>query len=219
MNETGSTQQRRSVDFRTRPVGCAGELVDPTNFWQFDWPQALVSNGRRAAADATRLKLAPLTLVVEGQATTLRVVGGELHAVAGEGGEGRVELDRAAFADLVSDRKTAMGLLIGERAKGNGKSSALFSAWDPVIRSALDGRGVYRPGEVALRAADGSPLNLDQAFRLEEQRESAAQFLSGEPLQAHGSGRMGTAAERQAGFQRNTRRFGIGTGLVAGTYP
>ena len=109
MSETGNTQQR-SVDFRTRPVGGARELVDPANFWKVEWLKALGRNGVRAAADASRLHLAPLTLVVEGQATTLSVDNGELHAVAGEAGEGRVELDGAAFTDLVGDRKTAMGI-------------------------------------------------------------------------------------------------------------
>lgn len=177
MNNTWMTPQH-SVDFRTRPVGGTRELVHPANFWQGEWPEALDRNGRRAAADAARLELAPLTLVVEGQAMTLSVSDGELHAVAGETGDGRVELDTAAFTDFVGDRKTAMGLLVGGRAKGNGKSCALFAAWDPVIRSALDGRGVYNPGEIALRDADGSPLNLNQSFRLEEEREAAAHFLS-----------------------------------------
>lgn len=176
MSEARSDRQR-SVDFRTRPVGGARESVDPAAFWGGTWQEALGRHGERAGADAARLQLAPLTLVVEGQATTLSVVDGALRAVAGDTAEGRVELDRAAFTDFVGDRKTAMGLLIGGRARGNGKSCALFTAWDPVIRSALDGRGIYRPGEVGLRAADGSPLQLDRAFRLGEEREAAAHFL------------------------------------------
>ncbi len=170
--------RKRSFDFRTRPVGGVREPVDPVSFWEDDWPEALGLNGKRAGEDAGRLKLAPLTIVVEGHAVTLRESDGELRAVAGEAGDGRVELDRSAFTDFVGDRKTAMGLLVGGRARGNGKSCALFCAWDPVIRSALDGRGVYNPGEVTLCAADGSPLELNQSFRLREEREAAAHFLS-----------------------------------------
>jgi hypothetical protein len=153
-------------------------MVDPGHFWRVDWAEAVHRNGQRAADDAARLALAPLSLVVEGQVTTLRMRDGELQAIAGELAERSVELDRAAFADLVGDRKTAMGLLVADRVRGDGRSRGLFSAWDPVLRSALDGRGVYRQGEVALRAADGSPLDLDQAFRIDEEPEQAAHFLT-----------------------------------------
>jgi hypothetical protein len=168
----------RSVDFRTRTLSGAAELVEPTEFWQVDWPEALRRNGRRAAADASRLALAPLSLEVEGQVTTLCVRGDELHAVDGEVADRKVALDRAAFADFVGDRKSAMGLLVADRVRGDGKSRGLFSAWDPVLRSALDGRGVYRPGEVALRDAEGSPLDLGRTFRLVEEAAQAAHFLA-----------------------------------------
>jgi hypothetical protein len=47
-----------------------------------------------------------------------------------------------------------------------------------VLRSALDGRGVHRTGDVTLRALDGSPLDLDQRFRLGERQPEAAHFLA-----------------------------------------
>ncbi|NQX89480.1 MAG: phytanoyl-CoA dioxygenase family protein [Halioglobus sp.] len=170
--------RQRSVDYRTRRLGDALEILDPARFWQEDWRAALDRNGVRAAADAMRLALAPLTLAVEGQTTTLSVSDGKLHAVAGERGERCVELDCSAFTDLVSDRKTAMGLLVGDRVKGSGKSCALFCAWDPILRSVLDGRGVYRPGEIGLRDLEGSPLRLDQTFSFDESPAAAAHFLS-----------------------------------------
>ena len=53
----------------------------------------------------------------------------------------------------------------------------LFCAWDPVLRSVLDGRRLYRPGAVCAAAADGADLDLDQRFRLDE-RDEAARFLA-----------------------------------------
>ena len=47
-----------------------------------------------------------------------------------------------------------------------------------MLRSALDGRGVYRPGDVPLRALDGSALDLEQRFRLGERPAEAAHFLA-----------------------------------------
>ena len=77
-------------------------------------------------------------------------------------------LDGDAFTDLVHEQRTALGLVIAGRVEGDPESNDAFCAWDPVLRSLLDGRGVYRPGDVELRARDGRPLDLDQRFRLGE---------------------------------------------------
>ena len=69
------------------------------------------------------------------------------------------------------------GLVIGARVTGDPASCEAFCAWDPVLRSLLDGRPVYQPGAVTLRSSDGSPLELDQRFRLGEQTAEAAHFL------------------------------------------
>jgi hypothetical protein len=62
--------------------------------------------------------------------------------------------------------------------RGDPAANESFCAWDPVLRSFLDGRSVYRQGDVSLRAIDGSPLELDQRFRLGEQISEAAHFLA-----------------------------------------
>ena len=68
-----------------------------------------------------------------------------------------VAIDAAAFADLVVEARTALGLVIGGRVAGDPEANEAFCAWDPVLRSVLDGRAVYRPGDVTLHAADGAP--------------------------------------------------------------
>ena len=92
-----------------------------------------------------------------------------------------IVLDRDAFADLVRERRTALGLVIGARATGDPTANEAFCAWDPVLRSVIDGRGVYRPGDVTLRAQDGSPLDLDQRFRLGERAGGGVRTSSPRP--------------------------------------
>jgi hypothetical protein len=168
---------RPSVDTRTREVGAAGP-VDPTTFWANEWRDALARHGERAAVDADRLDVAPLAIAVDGDVWTLRRGAHGVEVVPGREATVEVALDRHAFSDLVIGPRTALGLVIGARVAGDPAANEAFCAWDPVLRSVLDGRGVYRPGDVTLRAPDGSPLELDQRFRLGEQPVEAAHFLA-----------------------------------------
>ena len=90
----------------------------------------------------------------------------------------RVEVDLPALADLVQERKSAFGLAIAGRVTGDDRSVQMFCAWDPVLRSVLDGRSLYRPGDVTLRGRDGGDLDLDQAFALDGPGGDAAHFLA-----------------------------------------
>jgi hypothetical protein len=168
---------RPSVDTRTRPVG-ASAPVEAAVFWAGGWNDALERNGSRAAADAERLGLPPLAIAVDDDVWTLRRGEGKLEVVPGREATSLVSLDGDAFADLVTERRTALGLVIGARVSGSPESNETFCAWDPVLRSALDGRGVYRPGDVMMPALDGSVLDLDQRFRLGERPADAAHFLA-----------------------------------------
>ena len=166
-----------SVDTRTRPINCAGP-EDPASFFEGAWRDAAARHGRRAAEDAARLGLPPITIQVDGAAWTLRPTAEGIDVVPGPAGAGAtVSLDGAAFADLFCERRTAMGLVIAGRVEGEPASNDAFCAWDPVLRSLLDGRPVYGAGDVSLLARDGSPLDLDQRFRLGETTAEAAHFL------------------------------------------
>ena len=166
-----------SVDMRTRPINAEGP-ADPDSFFEVEWRDAVARNGRRAATDAARLALDPLTIRVERDAWTIEPRDKTIQVVpALVETEPCITLDRAAFADLFCERRTALGLVIGARVTGDPASFEAFCAWDPVLRSLLDGRPVYQPGTVPLRASDGCPLVLDQRFRLGEQTAEAAHFL------------------------------------------
>jgi hypothetical protein len=177
MSQTDNSS-RPHVDTRTRPIGVAPP-VDPTTFWPGEWRDALARNGARAAADAERLGLLPLAIRIGDDVRTLRRGEGSLEVVPGcDPTTPQVALDLDAFADLVSEQRTALGLVVGGRVEGDPDANAAFCAWDPVLRSALDGRGVYRSGDVTLCALDGSPLDLDQRFRLDDRPADAAHFLA-----------------------------------------
>ncbi len=174
-----SNDRRPSVDTRTRSFGDV-PAVDPTTFWSDEWAGALARHGARAADDARRLDLPPLTIAVEGDEWTLRLDEGSLTVDRGApaGTARRVVLARDAFVDLVRERRTALGLVIAGRVEADPVSNETFCAWDPVLRSVIDGRAVYAPGEVSLRARDGSALDLHERFRLGERDGDAAHFLA-----------------------------------------
>lgn len=166
-----------SVDMRTRPMTAVGP-VDPETFFESDWPRAAARNGRQAASDAQLLALAPLAINVDGEVWTFDPGESTIQVKPGAtSAEATVMLDRAAFADLFCERRTAMGLIVGGRIGGEPSSLQCFYEWDPVLRSLLDGRPLYRPGAVMLRSLDGSALDLDQRFRLGERITEAAHFL------------------------------------------
>ncbi len=166
-----------SVDTRTRSINEVGP-AEPAEFFENEWRDALARNGARAADDAKRLGLAPIALTVDDQTWTLQPEADTIEVVAGNRADAVVTMSGDAFADLFCEKRTALGLVIGARVTGDPAANDAFCAWDPVLRSALDGRGVYRSGDVTLRARDGSPLALDQRFRLDEQADDAAQFLN-----------------------------------------
>ncbi len=133
-------------------LGAAGP-VDPGAFWTGEWLDALARHGDRAADDADRLGLPPIAIAVDDDVWTLRRGADGVEAVPGRETTVEIALDRDAFSDLVVERRTGLGLVIGARADGDPAANDAFCAWDPVLRSVLDGRGVYRPGDVTLARA------------------------------------------------------------------
>ena len=167
-----------SVDMRTRPINAVGP-VDPGSFFESDWCQAVARNGRQAASDAGLLELGPLAMTVDGDVWTLDPLEDTIQVRRGAASaEPAVALDRSAFADLFCERRTAMGLIVGGRISGEPTALQAFYEWDPVLRSLLDGRPLYRPGAVTLQSLAGSPLDLNQRFRLGERTAEAAHFLT-----------------------------------------
>jgi hypothetical protein len=175
---TATDNTRPSIDNRTR-LRAAAAPVDPARFFAGTWSAGLERNGARAALDAAHLDVPPLAIVVEDEVVTLRHRDGVVEAVAGRvETELCVTLDASAFSDLVNEERTALGLVVGGRVEGDPASNNAFCAWDPVLRSVLDGRAVYRPGSVTVRDRGGARLDLERRFRLGDDDADAAHFLA-----------------------------------------
>ncbi len=166
-----------SVDLRTRMAGDQPPL-EPGRFLGELAPQLLDANGAEAGKAARRLGLPPLTLDVEGERLTFRP--GDSALVIRPGGAGAlvVALDRSAFADLMQDAASAFGLQVTGRAEIKDGSADSFVEWEPVLRCLLDGRAVYQPGTIGLRAPDGSPLDLRRSFTLKDDHREIGHFLA-----------------------------------------
>jgi hypothetical protein len=91
-----------TVDFRTRFEGDQIAL-DPAAFVESYVPPLLASHAEAAARAATRLGLAPLTLMVDGEPLTFAVGDGRLTVERVAGDAVVVALRQEAFSDLVQD--------------------------------------------------------------------------------------------------------------------
>jgi hypothetical protein len=176
MSVSEGTEQY-SIDVRTRS-GALGTVKRAEDIWLGAWADALVERRDAAADDAEMLGLDPLTIRTNGRDWSLRVRAGRLESGPGTVEDLVVELDLAALTDLMQERKSAFGLAIAGRVTGDDGSVKMFCSWDPVLRSVLDGRSLYRPGDVTLQGPGGGHLDLDQAFALDRSGSEAAQFLA-----------------------------------------
>ena len=166
-----------TVDRRTRFEGDAVAL-DVDTFLERELPPLLDKYGVEAGHAATRLGLAPLTLDVEGEALTLAVGDdGRLDARRGSADAVVVELDRAAFSDIVQDVASTFGAHMMQRATVVRGGLDQFLEWEPVLRCVLDGRAVYEPGTIAFESRDGRPLDLHQSFSLDDDPAEIGHFL------------------------------------------
>jgi len=167
-----------NLDLRTRSDADVRPL-DFVSFHEDALPRLLRSATAELAAHGVELLgLRPLALAVDGSAYTYAVAGGKLEVRPGEdGAEAVAELTPQAFADLMQDLRSTIGLLISDDVRMRRGSQRSFVDWEPVLRAMLDGRPVYQPGSIDLRDRDGSPLRLQRTFRLGDAPAEMAHFL------------------------------------------
>lgn len=166
-----------TVDFRSRFANDDLEL-DPKFFLDEVAPAAVASNGAIAGIGAARLGLVPLTLDVEGEPLTIAPADDHLNVQGGSSESLVVALDRSAFSDLVYGVASTFGVQKLGRAVIQRGSLDDFVAWEPALRCLLDGRPVYEPGSIGFRDRDGSPLDLERAFRIDDDPDDIGHFLA-----------------------------------------
>jgi hypothetical protein len=166
-----------TVDRRSRFENDAVEL-DPGTFLNELVPGLLDAHGAEAGRGATRLGLAPLTLDVEGELLTFTPQVDRLRLQHRAGDALVVALDRHAFSDLVQDEASTFGLQMTGRAEIRRGTIDDFIDWEPALRCLLDGRPVYEPGSVVFRDPEGSVLDVQRSFTLDDDPHEIGHFLA-----------------------------------------
>jgi len=158
------------------PAGFAS--LDFHDFHRTELPQALGA-GRGALAAPAAAPLGPLAFrVKDGDAYTYIPEREQIRIESGDAAAKTVvELDHALWEGLVHDLESAPGLLYGGFAKGLRGDMMDFVRWEPALRAMYQGRPVYQPDAVDLRGRDGTALDPEASFSLDDNDELLADFL------------------------------------------
>jgi len=166
-----------TIDQRTRFAGGAVSTEAEALFVELT--DRLGDTGDLAARGLVQLGLPPLSLDVDGTGMRLAVVAGRLAVREGLADDGLlVALDSLACSELLQDVTSTFGLVMAGRVEVRRGATDDFVAWEPVLRAVVDGRAVHEAGSIELRAADGTPLDLHRAFRLDDPAEEIGHFLA-----------------------------------------
>lgn len=88
-----------------------------------------------------------------------------------------IELSHASWQGIVNELDTGPGLIYGGRVKCPRGNSMHLIEWDPGLRAMYSGRPIFDPADVDLRDLHGEPLDTEQSFRLDADRDEMAHFL------------------------------------------
>jgi len=166
-----------SIDCRTRLVKDVRSL-SVEEVLDVVLPGALEAHGDLAGRGAIYRETPALGLDVAGTQVSLRTAADRLIVEAGlehAGVVARVAAD--ALSDLVQDYQSTTGLAMTARVRVEKGTLDDWIGWEPVLRALFDGRRVYETGDVEFVALDGTPLDLDRTFTLDDDREEIAHFL------------------------------------------
>jgi hypothetical protein len=166
-----------SVDLRTRTDGRHAS-VDPGQFFDSNLPAALDAHRDAVAPGIGWLDLRPMTFEIDGEAWTLSVRKDCVHVDAGSQLDaGRVRLEADQLDGLVHDQQTFMGMWSSGRLDQRAGRLGDALDWWLVLRAALDGRPIYKPGAVTFHDRDGGSLDLHRTFGPDDDRGDMRRFL------------------------------------------
>ncbi|RYG26122.1 MAG: hypothetical protein EON93_21675, partial [Burkholderiales bacterium] len=124
--------------------------------------------------------LAPLAFKADnGSAYCWQAAGQGVRVAAGTAGaETIVELSQATFSEHINQLLSAVGASQTGRARIAAGQLAHWRAWEPAIRSLIDGRPIY---DAAVREtlvdSGGQHLPLDHSFSVDDSLDEMAHFL------------------------------------------
>ena len=87
-------------------------------------------------------------------------------------------MDEIAISDLLQEIQTPQSLATAKVIDLPLRDHFRFLKWWPVIRAIIDGRPVHKPGDIDFVEQDGSPLDLNRSFTLEDSNKDISWFLS-----------------------------------------
>ena len=167
-----------SVDIRSR-LDSDAEQIDSEVWIDNKLPFLLEQNSLIAYEGAQMLGCRPLGMRVSQKSFTLTPSEGEIKLDLGVSNASVVvDLDEISFSDLVQDIQTPQSLATSKVIDLPLKEHFRFLKWWPVLRAIIDGRSVYKPGEIDFSNQDGSPLDLNRSFTQEDSDEEISWFLS-----------------------------------------
>ena len=167
-----------SVDVRSR-LDSDAEQIDSEVWIETKLPFLLEQNSLIAYEGAQMLGCRPLGMRVSQKSFTLTPSEGEIKLDLGVSNASVVvDLDEISFSDLVQDIQTPQSLATSKVIDLPLKEHFRFLKWWPVLRAIIDGRSVYKPGEIDFSNQDGSPLDLNRSFTQEDSDEEISWFLS-----------------------------------------
>ena len=123
---------------------------------------------------------APIAFVLPGERAWSYVAGEarvELAAGVAPDAETVVELSDEAWIDYLYEMRTRIGLLYSNAVSFRRGSFETWDHWDAALRCLYSDREIYRPDRLEFLGRDGSPLDLQRAFTLDDDREDMSHFL------------------------------------------
>ncbi len=155
------------------------EPLDFKAFHTHELPRRLAAGNGALAAEAAA-KLGTLAIRLEGGETYSYVArAGGVEVVPGDA-DARVvvELSAESWQGLAHDLESTPGLIYAGRVKAVRGELMRFLGWEPALRALLHGRPIFDPERTRLEDRDGAPLDPTRHFRLDDDPEDMAQFLS-----------------------------------------
>ena len=166
-----------SIDHRTRRLKDIRPL-SVTEVLDSLIPDAIANHGKLAARGAAKRALPSIGFSVGDIEWTLDSSGEDIEIATGLNKAGVVvKMAEDALSDFLQDYQSTMGLAMTSRVRIERGTMDDWVGSEPVIRALLDGRKAFEPGDVQFLDLDGSPLDLDRVFTLDDEPEEIAHFL------------------------------------------
>jgi len=166
-----------SIDARTRLKSQTRALPAETVRREV-LPALLDEHGEVAGRGAETIGAPPLTISAADEHFVLVCASGRMVLLDGSHESGiAVKVDEDALSDVIQDLSTLSWCRMFSRLSVQRGNSDDLARWDPVLRALRDGVPVSEPGTIKLAWPDGTPLDPQRSFVLEDDPALMGAFL------------------------------------------